>query len=189
MTYLPAILSLSKGGPLVFVEPDRSDLVHLLLHGDLKELWIFLKVRKSCISVSLIHLIYVLVIKKPAKQFARQNQFTDFYMLSVFNAVVLPTVTGFIPSSPAPINEHLECLNPFHATDLSIPPESIRKPLVFCFQWVDIKTSRNFWGYAHRLEVKLDLTFILVEIRHLSMRTNRLTVTYLTLATCHRQDQ
>ena len=38
ITYLPAILSLSKGGPLVFVEPDRSDLVHLLLHGDLKKL-------------------------------------------------------------------------------------------------------------------------------------------------------
>ena len=155
MTYLPAILSLSKGGPLVFVEPDRSDLVHLLLHGDLKELWIFLKVRKSCISVSLIHLIYVLVIKKPAKQFARQNQFTDFYMLSVFNAVVLPTVTGFIPSSPAPINEHLECLNPFHATDLSIPPWKHQKTSGFLFSVGIYKDQSQFLRLCTSAENKI----------------------------------
>ena len=129
MTYLPAILSLSKGGPLVFVEPDRSDLVHLLLHGDLKELCIFLKVGKSCISVSLIHLIYVLIIKKPAKQFARQNQFTDFYMLSVFNAVVLPTVTGFIPSSQPQSTKIWNVLTHF-------------MPLIFLYP---LKASENLW--------------------------------------------
>ena len=54
----------------------------------------------------------------------------------------------------------------------------------------DIDRNQSFFlRHCTLAGKKLDLIFLLVEIRLESMGTNRLTVTYLKSATFHRQDQ